>query len=321
MTELTQVERDKIRASILAADGGTRAFLREISTDVIADADPDNADQIAVAHYRLEVLAELSGTVRHDATPRPELPSHRPAGGAPASNQYGTFAVHSPSAAQLSFIGRLVAERVIPETGGEQVALAAFREGRLNKRHASDLIDWLMTLPQNPRIPNAPALSEKQAALIAKLATEKQGATEAISTACDLAGVETYEQLPKHVASKLIDVLFGLPKFAVPAAGPGSLEAGMYRKDGEIYKVQKAVHGSGHMYAKLLVTHGFGEKATFEYAAGAIRKLTPADRMTLEQAKEFGAVYGVCVVCGATLTDESSIAAGIGPVCAGKMGA
>lgn len=102
-------------------------------------------------------------------------------------------------------------------------------------------------------------------------------------------------------------------------------EAGMYRQDGVIYKVQKAVHGSGHLYAKRLVlageigTTGLGStSAHFEYAAGMIRKLYAEDRMTLEDAKEFGHLYGVCCKCGATLTDENSIAAGIGPICAGK---
>jgi hypothetical protein len=41
--------------------------------------------------------------------------------------------------------------------------------------------------------------------------------------------------------------------------------------------------------------------------------------MSLEEAKAFGRLYGVCVRCGATLTDEQSIEAGIGPVCAGRF--
>lgn len=106
-------------------------------------------------------------------------------------------------------------------------------------------------------------------------------------------------------------------------------EAGMYRQDGVIYKVQKAVHGSGHLYAKRLVLSGYatddnggptvGTTAHFEYAAGMIRKLYAEDRMTLEQAKEFGALYGTCCVCGRTLTNETSIEAGIGPVCGNRI--
>jgi ribosomal protein L7/L12 len=111
-------------------------------------------------------------------------------------------------------------------------------------------------------------------------------------------------------ASKALDVLFKAPRAAVERV---ELEAGMYMRDGVIYKVQRAVHGSGMMYAKQLTEQGF------EFARGAVSKLDASHRMTLEQAKEYGAVYGVCCVCAATLTDERSIEAGIGPVCAKKF--
>lgn len=100
-----------------------------------------------------------------------------------------------------------------------------------------------------------------------------------------------------------------------PAAKP--VTEGMYRKDGTIFKVQRAVNGSGNLYAKVLVIEGEGE-GRFEYAPGAIRNLSATDAMTLAEAQEFGHLYGVCCVCGRTLTDEGSIAAGIGPICSGK---
>jgi len=93
------------------------------------------------------------------------------------------------------------------------------------------------------------------------------------------------------------------------------LTHGMYRKDGTIFKVQIAVHGSGRLYAKRLVLNSDGG-VHFEYAAGAVRMLTIQDRMSIEDAKAFGVLYGTCCVCGRTLTDEVSIANGIGPVCA-----
>lgn len=101
-------------------------------------------------------------------------------------------------------------------------------------------------------------------------------------------------------------------------------EEGMYRKDGVIYKVQIAVHGSRKPYAKALVPHDTvaGQPRPpwhFQYTPGAVRELGPEHKLTLEQAKEFGALYGTCCVCGKTLTDEKSIAAGIGPVCARKF--
>lgn len=111
-------------------------------------------------------------------------------------------------------------------------------------------------------------------------------------------------------------------------------EDGMYKVGDTIYKVQKAVHGSGRLYAKRLVIEepdcGGCQNAdycdppcpstgTFVYEAGAMARISPDDRMTVEEAADFGRLYGFCVRCGATLTDEESIARGMGPICAGKI--
>lgn len=97
---------------------------------------------------------------------------------------------------------------------------------------------------------------------------------------------------------------------------------GMYRLDDTTYKVQEARNGSGRLYAKRLVMVPLGDgkfKGTFEYAPGMVNKLTDANRMSLDEAKAFGHLYGTCCMCGRTLTDENSIAAGIGPTCAGRF--
>lgn len=108
-------------------------------------------------------------------------------------------------------------------------------------------------------------------------------------------------------------------KKARRAAGRVALEDGMYLLDGEIFKVQHAVHGSGNQYAKRLVVNGEGERATFVYAPGVVTRLRPEHRMNLEQAKEYGALYGVCVRCGAVLTREESIERAMGSTCASKI--
>jgi len=97
-----------------------------------------------------------------------------------------------------------------------------------------------------------------------------------------------------------------------------ALEDGIYLVDGTVYKVQHAVHGSGNQYAKRLEVAS-GERGRFKYEAGAVKRIRPEHRMDLAKAKEFGAIYGVCCNCGATLTNEDSIEAGIGPVCAAKF--
>lgn len=98
------------------------------------------------------------------------------------------------------------------------------------------------------------------------------------------------------------------------------VEPGMYSlPDGTIVKVQNAVHGSGRPYAKRLVVTPGETKGTFVYEAGLLRAVSPEMRLTADAASAFGHLYGMCCVCAATLTDERSIAAGIGPVCAGRL--
>lgn len=94
---------------------------------------------------------------------------------------------------------------------------------------------------------------------------------------------------------------------------------GLDHADGaeNIYKVQRAVHGSGHLYAKVLDP----ETGEWIIARGAVTELRAGKgtALTLDRAKELGHLYGRCISCGRTLTNESSIEAGIGPVCATKF--
>lgn len=157
--------------------------------------------------------------------------------------------------------------------------------------------------------------TEKQTAFIGRLREERNLPATAMGL----------DNLSKKKASEMISELLAMPKpvpathvDAAPAAKAETPE-GMHMIGEDIFKVQRAVHGSGHLYAKRLVPgHGYGAKAKFEYAPGVLKTLSAATKMSLEKAKAFGALYGTCCVCGRTLTNEESIAAGIGPVCAGK---
>lgn len=81
----------------------------------------------------------------------------------------------------------------------------------------------------------------------------------------------------------------------------------------DIYRVRESK--AGNLYA-LLLDPTTGD---FEYARGAIRNLSAADRLTSDEAALLGQALGMCIVCGATLTDPESVARGIGPVCAKKV--
>lgn len=140
--------------------------------------------------------------------------------------------------------------------------------------------------------------------------------------------------LDKKAASELIKAMLALPERMLAADGLSSstevvrtqeakAEAryaapeGIYFHDGDYYKVVQAVNGSGRLYARRC-DKGTGKFS--HYATGMVYELTESERVTAEQAKAFGDLYGMCMICGRTLTDDDSIARGIGPICAGKMG-
>jgi hypothetical protein len=102
------------------------------------------------------------------------------------------------------------------------------------------------------------------------------------------------------------------PMVARPPAA--TVEPGMYRRNGEIFRVQVS-RESGRTYAKLLNA----ETNKFEYAGGAIHRLTAGDRMTVEEAREYGRATGVCCVCARERSNPKSIEAGIGPICGGRI--
>jgi hypothetical protein len=132
-------------------------------------------------------------------------------------------------------------------------------------------------------------------------------------------------------------------QFAAPRT-PVELADGMYRNPdkGTIYKLYHTVHGANVQVAKELIVVDPGERATpLSYSEGKtttpdekwVRKptvrfdyrgrkplysLTPEMRLSIEEAKEFGALYGTCCICGRMLTNELSIHLGIGPVCGSR---
>lgn len=116
-----------------------------------------------------------------------------------------------------------------------------------------------------------------------------------------------FATLTSKQASLFIGELLKAPRNNQPAV----LALGMYRMpNGEIYRVH-ASRETGNLYAK----HLDPIEMKFEFEQGAIKRLRPEHRMTLEEAKHFGMQTGFCCVCGKFLTDARSVANGIGPVC------
>jgi hypothetical protein len=105
---------------------------------------------------------------------------------------------------------------------------------------------------------------------------------------------------------------------------PAPLTPGVYvTADGSIVKLQEN-KAKTNTYTSLWTSFG-GERLTLTgehvngewvYAPELKRALRPEQRMTVDEAKHFGLVFGQCAKCGRHLSDANSVEAGIGPVCA-----
>lgn len=153
--------------------------------------------------------------------------------------------------------------------------------------------------------------SEKQLSFIQTLMQERD------YSGLNVSSIEErvqYGPLSKQDASTLISMLMGSPRNAKVAP---AVSEGFYILDETVYRVCRS-KSTGNSYAKVLKIAETG-KGSWEYAPGAIKNLKNAEALTLEVAKQMGAHYGICVICGATLTDPESVERGIGPICADKI--
>ena len=95
---------------------------------------------------------------------------------------------------------------------------------------------------------------------------------------------------------------------------------GMYKNGDRIYQVYWNREGSRLLARELLfdkVNREGKNVYKWEYRGQAYRFVRPDQRMelTLEEAREFGAMYSRCSQCGRTLNDPLSVELGIGPIC------
>lgn len=211
------------------------------------------------------------------------------------------------SEAQIRYIKGLNNERDASDIGTfpRRTLDAILADLEVSKGRASRLIEVLMRQPKTEIEPieetpaAGPAPSDAQIRFLRTLAEE--------------AGESEPKVRTKQEATDEIERLIAIRDAA--RSGSKAAEEGMYRiSDGTIYRVQIAKQGSGRPYAKKLVEDADGNWH-FQRVAGMQFRLKASDKLTLDEAKEWGRLYGVCCVCGADLTDETSIAEGIGPIC------
>jgi len=142
--------------------------------------------------------------------------------------------------------------------------------------------------------------------------------------------------MTKADASALISQLLEQPKARSTRRAPvefrDDVPAGRYAITGDdgstvFYKVDRPTEGdwAGYVFVRMLVAQGgHGLAALGQVKLGVPQQRSVLDRIAeagvAESSARFGHDLGHCGVCGRELTKDESIARGIGPVCAEKMG-
>lgn len=173
--------------------------------------------------------------------------------------------------------------------------------------------------PRMARNAPQPAIAtDRQVNYVRKLMDERDGTTvnaefRATVEAEIAAGIS-------GAAISAIITLLTTPEMRPPRGGNRAerveLEAGMYRKGDTFYRVK--VSKAGNWYAQELRINDDTGRIDFRYV-GKVYGLVAEHRLAQDEARAFGVETGNCICCGAVLTNPDSIAAGIGPICAGKV--
>lgn len=166
------------------------------------------------------------------------------------------------------------------------------------------------------------APTEAQKHYIRKLVAERPHLGATVRAACNELGFHD-AKLTKRRASELIDRLRLVPKSApTPEGAPARQDPpeGFHFDGTDVYKLQVS-KSSGALYASVLDRDAATErKGKWDYVGRKpLHKLSDDTLLTLERARELGAEWGICLRCGALLTNPESVERGIGPVCAEKF--
>lgn len=180
----------------------------------------------------------------------------------------------------------------------------------------------IINTPSKKTNMNESLASSKQVEFILGLATSRYilGHKDGHKVQDIINEVKAGIQITKPVASHLITVLLTSPKLSActtidpRTSTSATIAVGFYKSGSRVFKAVRSPT-TGNMYTKELLATGW------EYLTGGINYLKnhTYSKLTLDEAKDLGKIYGFCVACGRTLTDEVSISRGVGPICESKF--
>lgn len=218
-------------------------------------------------------------------------------------NSNGGRSVRMATEPQVQYVKNLMAARVVTET--ERKTWTTMLEVGLTFDQASSIITRLKTRAFSAQAEKAKAT---------RMATDNQK-----RYITDLLGTKVWDKevdvdaLTFEEASTLLDALKEAPR--KPRNQVAKVGDGIYVYEGQYVKVLVAIYGSGRRYTKVFNT----ETEEWERKGNLLGKLRPEHKLTEEQASRF-AIYGRCVSCNRPLTDELSIARGMGKDCFANAG-
>jgi len=223
-------------------------------------------------------------------------------GGTRGGNQYGEYTVRHATSKQIAFIEKLLADRVHNLT---------LDLTQLNVQGAKEVIESLLKLEKRADSPATP----KQIAYAQYLVRTKRNGFTLERATLDRYNVKELNDLRfkgKEV-SAFIELLSKDKDLERTIT-----EVGAYRWNGKVISVR-----IGRESGKWQVWEFNDSIKKWEFIykkSWILLHLTPAMKLSLEEAIKVSAQTGTCVHCGRTLTDLKSVAGGMGKVCASKYG-
>lgn len=215
---------------------------------------------------------------------------------------------HTMSPPQDVLLTRLLAERD-PANAVVAAIITELATCTVDKKRASKLIDFLMKIPADP--------------------ARKADRPNNYDGACKDCGGQVEAQagvIRKDTATGRW-VTHHKPGECLSAEAKAALEAdrvtepGLYRRvmldpvKTDVFRVRKA-RTSDRLYGEKVCPYPDGTVA-FAYNGKAMSFLRSSDKLTWQEARDFGCAYGACIACGRTLSDARSLVQGYGNTCAG----
>ena len=234
------------------------------------------------------------------------LKTHK-AGGARGGNAYGAYTVRYASDKQINFIKTLLSTKEHNYTLSDEVL------SKLNVQGAGELITSLVNLPTKADVVIPP--TERQVSFAQSLILSKEGGQEMLANVLQSRKALSLEQLSRSDVSAIINGLKVAPELSVSIK---ISEVGAYLLDGVIYSIRQGRESKKWQVWTYSSIESKYARLPKDEEVAILKKIQPADRLTLENAIKYSVQTGICCHCGRTLTQLKSVTGGIGPICAKK---